>query len=181
MGLRPLAADPLPLPAQMVAHLATRGWWPGPACRIVERLNDAADTILEPEMSSVCLGDQRSSYNERAQGLSASFSACICRERAAALLLGRTGAKAFVPCGPGDLVADAGAVLTCLVCDESDGASLVPHSTAMQFLSCGLEMLVVAHSFQLSALIETTNIVAFRSAPRLCGGGYPVALRMLIR
>jgi hypothetical protein len=51
---------------------------------------------------------------------------------------------------------------------------------AMQFLSYGLEMLVVAHSFQLSALIETTNIVAFRSAPRLCGGGYPVALRMLI-
>ena len=147
MGLRPLAADSLPLPAQMVAHLATRGWWPGPACRIVERLNDAADTILEPEMSSACLGNQRSSYDERAQSLSAPFSAFPCRGRAAALLLGHADAKAFVPLGFLDLVADAGSVLTCLARDVSDEASLLPHSSAMQFLSCGLEMLVVAHSF----------------------------------
>ena len=130
----------------MVPLLAAREWRPGPACRIVERLNDAADTILEPEMSSVCLGNQLSSYDERAQGLSASFSACICRERAAALLLGRTGAKAFVPCGPGDLVADAGAVSADLARDAADGASLLPRSSTMQFLFCGLEMLVVAHS-----------------------------------
>jgi hypothetical protein len=42
-----------------------------------------------------------------------------------ALLWGRAGAKAFVPCGPGDLVANAGSVPADLVCDESDGASLL--------------------------------------------------------
>jgi len=85
--------------------------------------------------------------------------------------MGRTGAKAFVPLVFLDLVANAGSVSADLVCDAADEASLLPHSSAMQFLFCGLEMLVVAHSFQLSALIETTNIVAFRSAPRLCGAG----------
>jgi len=43
------------------------------------------------------------------------------------------------------------------------------------------KMCVVAHSFQLSTLIETTNIVAFWSVPRLHSAGHPVALRMLIR
>ena len=155
----------------MVAHLAAREWRPGSACRIVEKLNDAAAATLEPEMSSVCLGNQLSSYDERVQGLSASFSAFPCRGRAAALLLGRAGAKAFVPLVFLDLVANAGAVSADLVCDAADGASLVPHSTAMQSLSCGHTMLVVAHSFQLSTLIETTNVVAFRSAPRLCRAG----------
>ena len=51
---------------------------------------------------------------------------------------------------PLELVADAGAVLTRLACDAADGASLVPHSSAMQSFSCGLTMLVVAHSFQLA-------------------------------
>ena len=109
----------------MVPLLAAREWRPGPACRIVERLNGAADTTLEPEMSSICLGNQLSSHNERAQDLSASFSACICRGRAAALLLGRTGAKAFVPLVFLDLVADAGSVPADLVCDVSDRASLL--------------------------------------------------------
>ena len=76
-------------------------------------------------MSSACLGGQLSSYDERAQDLSASFSACICRERAAALLLGRTGAKAFVPLVFRDLVANAGSVPADLVCDESDEASFL--------------------------------------------------------
>jgi len=98
-------------------------------------------------MSSICLGDQRSSYDKRAQGLSASFSAFPCRGQACALLWDRAGAKAFVPLVCRDLVADAGSVLTCLVCDESDGASRLPHSSAMQFLSCGHTILVVAHSF----------------------------------
>ena len=52
-----------------------RRWWHtwqlegggyGPACRIVEKLNDAADTILEPEMSSACLGiNARLTMSER--------------------------------------------------------------------------------------------------------------------
>ena len=39
--------------------------------------------------------------------------------------MGRAGAKAFVPLVFLDLVADAGAVLTCLVCDAADEASLL--------------------------------------------------------
>ena len=42
------------------------------------------------------------------------------------------------------------------------------------------KMLVVAHSFQLSTLMWTTNIVAFRSVPRLHPAGHCVALRKLI-
>ena len=67
--------------------------------------------------------------------------------RSSALLLGSACPKAPVPCVPLELVADTGAVPADLSLDIADGASLVPRNSAMQSLSCRLEMCVVAHSF----------------------------------
>jgi hypothetical protein len=67
--------------------------------------------------------------------------------RSSALLLGSTCPKASVAAIPLELVADAGAVPADLCRDIGNWPSLVPRSSAMQSLSCRLEMLVVAHSF----------------------------------
>ena len=55
--------------------------------------------------------------------------------RSSALLLGSTCSIASVAAVPLELVEDAGAVPHDLCRDIADGASLVPHSSAMQSLS----------------------------------------------
>ena len=142
----------------MVPHLAfgagsrqVEGGY-GPHDKIVGRLNGAPATTLEPEMSSISSGDQclsmmsKRTFRASAGSESRLFALHLLR-RSSALLLGGTCSKAAVPCVPRDLVADAGAVPADLCRDIGNWPSLVPHSVAMQSLSCRLEMLVVAHSF----------------------------------
>ena len=120
--------------------------------RIVGRLNGAPAATLEPEMSSISSGDQCLSMMSKrtfcvSAGSESRLFALHLLRRSSALLLGSTCPKAAVVCVPLELVADAGAVLADLSRDIADWPSLVPRSSAMQFLSCRLEMLVVAHSF----------------------------------
>jgi len=155
-----------------------------PPDRIVGRLNDAPAATLEPEMSSISSRDQCLSmmrghtFCVSAGSESRLFGLHLLR-RSSALLLSSTCPKAPVPAVPLELVADAGAVPADLCRDIADWPSLcMQRGYAVPLLRA--KMCVVAHSFQLSTLMWTTNIVAFRSVPRLYSVGYPVALRMLI-
>ena len=90
--------------------------------RIVGRLNDAAAATLEPEMSSICSGDQCLSMMSKctfcaSTGSESLLFALYLLRRSSALLLGSTCPKASVAAVPLELVADAGAVLADLCRD----------------------------------------------------------------
>jgi hypothetical protein len=124
----------------------------GPHGRIVGRLNGAPAATLEPEMSSISSRDQCLSMMREctfcvSAGSESRLFALHPLRRSSVLLLGSTCPKVSVAAIPLELVADAGAVPADLCRDIGNWPSLVPYSLAMQFLSCRLEMLVVAHSF----------------------------------